>query len=78
MSKKAFLVSFSPMTRVVVDVEEKEGEDVLDDPYQYAKIIREARAQIVENGIDEYLNGDSLDQIVEDIECPYTEEEDEE
>lgn len=76
MSKKAFLVSFSPTTRVVVDVEGTE-EEILDDSYKWAEIVRTARAHIIENGIEFYLNGDNVDEIKEDTECPYTEEEDE-
>lgn len=77
MSKKAFLVSFSPMTRVIVDMEGTEDE-ILDDPYKYAEIVRTARAQIIEHGIADYLNGDNIDEIKEDTECPYMEEEEEE
>jgi len=72
--KKAFLVGFSPMTRVVVDV--KDDKNPLDDPYEFAKIVRSAREQMCDNTIAEYLNGDTIDEIIEDMECPYNEEED--
>lgn len=76
MSKKAFLVCFNPMTRVVVDVRDDLEIDILDDPYEFAKIVRAAREQMCENTIAEYLNGENIDEIKEDTECPYNEIED--
>ena len=67
--KKAFLVSFTLMTRVVVDI--KEG---LLNPYDYSKIISAARENIIYNGIDDYLNGDTIDEIRLDEELPYPQE----
>lgn len=73
--KKAFLVSFSPMTRVVVDVPDDflEDEFTLMDDMTRAKVIRSARERMIENGIDEYLNGDNIDTIELDEEMPYEE-----
>lgn len=70
--KTAFLVSFCPMTRVVVDVELEDDPNIygLFDKYR-DKIILAAREQIIDNGIEEYLNGDNLEDIITDEECPY-------
>jgi len=74
--KKAILVSFSPMTRVVVDVAEDflTDEFTEQDDFERAKVIRAAREQMIENGIEEYLNGDNIDTIELDEEMPYEEE----
>ena len=72
--KKAYLVTFTITTRVVVNIPEgfnpnncnliiKEHEEA------YDSIIREARENILENS-DNYLFGDNA-EIEEDIECPY-------
>lgn len=71
--KKAYLVSFSPVTRIVIDVQD----DSLEDPQEFALAVRTARQQMIENGIDNYLDGDNIDEIVLDEECPYNEEENE-
>ncbi len=66
--KIAFLVTFSPMTRVVVDVEDsslEQGDD-------YLKVVRAARNQMLEDIMD-YLNGETVDSIEEDTEIPYPE-----
>ena len=74
MMKKAYLVTFTTTTRVVVNIPEgfnpnncnliiKEHEEA------YDSIIREARENILENS-DNYLFGDNA-EIEEDIECPY-------
>ena len=74
MMKKAYLVTFTITTRVVVNIPEgfnpnncnliiKEHEEA------YDSIIREARENILENS-DNYLFGDNA-EIEEDIECPY-------
>ena len=65
--KKAFLVTFCPTTRVVVDIEN----DNLEDVFEFFKVIRAAREQIEEVGIEEYLNGENIDEIVLDEELPY-------
>lgn len=70
--KKAFLVSFAPMTRVVVDVEDETLED-LDD---FHKVIIAARNHMLEN-IGDYLTGDTCDNIILDEECPYPQDYDE-
>lgn len=71
--KKAFLVSFVPMTRVVVDVPDNFLEDDLEpqDEYEWAKVVNAARNQIFEVGIDDYLNGGTIDEIKLDEELPY-------
>jgi hypothetical protein len=74
MMKKAYLVTFTTTTRVVVDIPEgfnpnncnlviKEHEEA------YDSIIREARENILENP-ENYIYGDNA-EIEEDIECPY-------
>ena len=74
MAKKAYLVTFTTTTRVVVDIPEnfspnncnlviKEYEEA------YDSIIREARENILENP-ENYIYGDNA-EIEEDIECPY-------
>lgn len=74
--KKAFLVSFTPMTRVVVDVPDNFLEDNLElqDEYEWAKVVEAAREQMIENGIDDYLNGDTIEEIRLDEELPYPQE----
>lgn len=71
--KKAFLVSFVPTTRVVVDVSDNFLKDDLEpqDEYEWAKVVSAARNQIFEVGIDDYLNGDTIDEIKLDEELPY-------
>jgi len=73
--KRAFLVSFAPMTRVIVDVNEDllNDEFELQDDFEIAKVIKAAREQMIANGIEEYLNGDNLDTIELDEEMPYEE-----
>lgn len=69
--KKAFLVSFSPMTRVIVDVEDEE----LINEFDWHKVVKAAREQMIENGISEYLNGENVDTLELDEEMPYEERE---
>lgn len=75
--KKAFLVTFCPTTRVVVDIEEDQFDASLidsvsiEDDFKYSEIVRMARQQIIWNGIDEYLNGENICSIQLDEEFPY-------
>lgn len=73
--KKAFLVSFTPMTRVIVDVPEDFLSDEFEsiDEFVYAKIVAAARERIIENGISDYLNGETVDSVELDEEMPYEE-----
>lgn len=66
MAKTAFLVSFCPMTRVVIDVQ---NPDRLTDEEQDL-LVAKAREQILENA-DERINGDNIDEVRPDDECPY-------
>ena len=72
--KRAFLVGFSPMTRVIVDVED----ETLKNEYEFAKVVTAAREQIIKNGIADYLNSESVDEIILDTECKYDENFDDE
>lgn len=65
--KKAFLVTFCPTTRVVVDVEDESLEDV----FEFSKVVKAAREQIEEVGIEKYLDGENVDEIILDEELPY-------
>lgn len=64
--KTAFLVSFCPMTRVVIDVENANN---LTDEEQN-KLIAKAREQIVEDANNK-LNGENIDEVRADDVCPY-------
>ena len=66
MAKTAFLVSFCPMTRVVIDVQ---NPDNLTEQ-EYDEIVAKAREQILEN-TDERINGENIDEVRTDDECPY-------
>jgi hypothetical protein len=74
MAKKAYLVTFTTTTRVIVNVPEdfdvhdcnliiKEHEEA------YDSIIKEARENILENP-ENYIYGDNA-EIEDDTECPY-------
>lgn len=58
--KKAYIVCFEKITRVVV--EEIATKD---------EIIKAARAKLVEDGYQEHTIGDELTYIAEDLEYPY-------
>lgn len=66
MAKTAFLVSFCPMTRVVIDVADPNN---LTDDEQDA-LVAQAREQILQYA-DEKLNGENIDEVRTDAECPY-------
>lgn len=68
MSKVAFLVSFSPMTRVVVDVENPD--DLTDD--ERSKIVVATREKMSES-LGDYLSGETVDEMYPDTEIPYEE-----
>lgn len=69
MQKKAFLVGFAPLTRVIVEVPDDFSEDTLND-YQRADIVRAAREKMTQD-IGDYLCGDNCDILEQDHECPY-------
>ena len=71
--KKAYLVTFTTTTRVVVDVPEEFNPNdcnliLEEDDKAYDSIIREARENILENP-ENYIYGDNA-EIEEDVECP--------
>lgn len=75
MPKKAFLVEFAPRTRVIVDVPDGFDPDNVNfvresDRIAYDAIIRAAREKITLDAAN-YLYGDNLSEIVEDVECPF-------
>lgn len=71
MPKKAFLVGFAPLTRVVVDVPEDFNPDNADaSPEIRDSIIAAARERIVSLAAEK-LDGDNCDRLEEDLECPY-------
>lgn len=70
--KIAFLVGFSPMTRVVVDVEDPLN--LTEDEEQQISVA--AREQMADN-LEDYLNLDNVDEIREDEDLPYPQDFDE-
>lgn len=64
--KTAFLVSFCPMTRVVIEAADP---DNLTDEEQ-DQLVRLAREQIVKDAVWK-LNGENIDEVRPDDECPY-------
>jgi len=72
MAKKAFLVRFSPVTRVVVDVDK----DFNECEYTFGDIVRAARNNMLATGIAFYINSENVDAVVEDVEIPYDPETD--
>ena len=66
MAKTAFLVSFCPMTRVVIDV----ADPVNLTAKEQDLLVSVARSQIM-NWAEEKLNGDNIDEVRLDDECPY-------
>ena len=70
MAKKAYLVTFSVRTRVVVDVpEELEDTEVWDDDRLLNPVVNTAADKIVRNA-GEYIYAENVDTIEEDLECP--------
>jgi hypothetical protein len=68
MAKYAFLISFTPMTRVVVDVEDPELKDIK----EQMKVLEVAQQKMRE-AIKDYLNFDNLEILELDTEIPYGE-----
>ena len=68
MAKKAFLVSFCPQTRVVVDVPDDYDGNFYTPTA--SEIIKAAREKIM-SAPEDYLFGDNCDDITEDLECPF-------
>ena len=68
--KKAYLVTFTMTTRIVVDSDKNPEED--DDLRE--KCAEKARENIIGNGVEYYLCDENLDGIKEDTEMPYDEE----
>lgn len=69
--KKAFLVSFDVMTRVVIDVPEGASvEDIENDDKLFDQLVSQARDHVLEDPFN-YLCGDNLSETQEDEECPY-------
>ena len=66
MAKTAFLVSFCPMTRVVIDVADPENLT----PEEQDLLVAQARQQIM-NLAEEKLNGENIADVRLDDECPY-------
>jgi len=66
MAKKAFLVSFCPMTRVVIDCEDSDNLTA----QEQDELVATARDQILKYA-DEKLDGDNIDEVRIDDECPY-------
>ena len=64
--KKAFLVTFCPTTRVVVDVE---GDQLTDQ--EIMKVAEAAIENIEESGLKYYINDENIEDIVLDEELPY-------
>ena len=64
--KVAFVVSFCPMTRVVIEVGNPENLTAEEQDLLVAK----GREQIMQDA-DNKLNGDNIDEVRKDDECPY-------
>lgn len=69
MAKKAFLVKASVMTRIVIDV--PEDFDITD--FEWGQLSDKMVALAIPR-LRENLCGDSIEEIIEDLECPYDEE----
>lgn len=65
--KKAFLVTFFPMTRVIVDI--PDGKDENDKEIRET-IVKAAAQRIISMATDK-LNDENCESVEEDIECPY-------
>ncbi len=60
MEKKAFLVYFAPIIRVVASADTDEE-----------TIVEMAINKMFKVGIEQFINTDNCDGVEEDIECPY-------
>ena len=68
LTKKAFLVTIAPMTRIVIDTNGKTKEEIEDE------VTRLAIHKMAYNPL-EYLTFDNCEEIKEDKECPAKPEE---
>lgn len=68
--KKAFLVTFCPTTRVVVDVRDEKLENETD----YKTVVHQAIEKMLNNNLYDYLSLDNVDTIKLDEELPYPQE----
>lgn len=66
MEKTAFLVSFCPMTRVVIECEDPDNLTA----QEQNELVATARDQILKYA-GEKLNGENIDEVRPDDECPY-------
>ena len=69
--KKAYLVTFIPTARIIIEEDELKGlsgNDYLDARWDLA--AKKAR-QKMSHHLDTYLNGDNVDFVEEDVECPF-------
>ena len=62
---KAYLVTFTSTTRVVVE----DDTNPLDDALLFERVSNAACDQILDNGVHDYLSPDNA-TITEDIDCP--------
>lgn len=75
--KTAILVTFTPMTRVVMDIPDgKSAGEYIESDEGFDAIVRKAMEQMVGSPAD-YLCGDNVEEVKPDEECPYRPEEDE-
>ena len=66
MAKTAFLVSFCPMTRVVIECENPDDLTA----QEQNELVAKARDQILQNAYEK-LDGDNIDEVRIDECCPY-------
>lgn len=72
MPKLALLISFTPTTRLIVDVPEgKDVSEIENNPEMLDSIIAAAREKILRDAPN-YLSGDNVTLFDEDHEVPYT------
>ena len=67
MAKKALLVEFLPMTRIIVDIPDGQYVDEWVDKH-VDEVVKKARGNMLK-AIDEYLIGDNM-AVYEDTEIP--------
>jgi hypothetical protein len=65
--KKAFLVTANVTTRVVVDVPD---DGVLDEA-TFDELVDKAKSRLIDNLSHDYY--DCVEDVIEDMDCPYTE-----
>jgi hypothetical protein len=69
--KKAYLVTLSITTRVVVDVPEDNCNAAVPEDCKSCDSILSEAAKHIKDDPDGYLIWDNVDEVVEDTECPY-------